>query len=111
MSDRDAHQSQKLEPIPLGTLTISESSEAFRIYHGVVLGRGRDAHIRLLHHSVSRKHAVFFLDYQGHIYVCDLASNSGTVVNGRRGTLLRLNHGSEVQIGQLRATFCAAGHA
>ena len=48
----------------------------------VVLGRARDADFRVNDPNVSRRHAMLFWE-SGRIFVKDLGSTNGTLVNGR----------------------------
>ena len=48
----------------------------------VVIGRGTDAHVRVEHSSVSRKHAI--LHVGAGVRIEDLGSSNGTFVHGRR---------------------------
>jgi two-component system, NtrC family, response regulator AtoC len=66
----------------------------------VVLGRGEECDVQILHKSVSRKHVeVSFADG---LRVRDLGSANGTKLGGRRldrGTTVALPHGAMIEIG------------
>jgi hypothetical protein len=65
-----------------------------------VVGRGRDAHLRLDTKSVSRQHCRLELDPEtGALSLVDLGSQNGTLLNGRRVDRALLRSGDQVQIG------------
>ena len=63
-----------------------------------VLGRGTDADIRLPDTGVSRKHVDVQLE-DGTVFVEDLGSTNGTLVNGRRVGRQELADGDVIRIG------------
>ena len=75
---------------------------------GVVLGRGTDADIQINDPGVSRRHAEIRLMPEGpggiRVVLGDLASTTGTLVNGRRSTEAELVDGSTVRIGNTTMT-------
>jgi diguanylate cyclase (GGDEF)-like protein len=64
----------------------------------VVIGRAADADIRLQGDGVSRRHARVYLE-QGELYVEDLQSANGTLVNGDRIGRAVLRDGDRIQMG------------
>ena len=76
----------------------------------VIVGRGEDCDIRILDHSVSRKHARIVQMPEG-VFASDLVSTNGTFVNDRQieGTLL-LNDGDYLRIGNCIYRFLAGGN-
>jgi pSer/pThr/pTyr-binding forkhead associated (FHA) protein len=73
-----------------------------------VIGRGRDADLVLSEATISRTHAVLGFD-QGRLYVQDLSSTNGTLVNGRRSARDFLADGDELQMGKLILSVCLPG--
>lgn len=70
----------------------------------VVLGRSREADVRLPDPNVSRKHAA--IRRIGSAYwIADLDSTNGTLVNGRRVTRQQLEHGDRITLGSTEAIF------
>jgi diguanylate cyclase (GGDEF)-like protein len=63
-----------------------------------VIGRGETAHISVSGASVSRRHAEIWVDAEG-VWIRDLGSNNGTVVNGRRVESALLRDGDRIEIG------------
>jgi diguanylate cyclase (GGDEF)-like protein len=73
----------------------------------VVIGRGADAGIRLRDDGVSRRHARIAIT-QGDIYLEDLASANGTLLNGEKVHRARLRDGDTIHVGSttvLKLTF------
>jgi serine/threonine protein kinase len=69
-----------------------------------ILGRGRDAAVRLHHKSVSRHHARIAVGEEG-ITIEDLRSRNGTYVRGERvESSRRLFDGDEIRLGSLAMT-------
>lgn len=76
----------------------------------VAVGRQPDTAIHLEHPDVSLAHAVFF--YFGQTAaVCDLASRTGTWVNGKREPLAFLKAGDRVRIGPFESEIISSGRA
>jgi hypothetical protein len=70
----------------------------------VVLGRSREADLRLADTNVSRKHAA--IRRVGNTYwVADLESTNGTLVNGKRVTRQQLEHGDRITLGATEVVF------
>ena len=69
-----------------------------------VLGRSRDADVRIEDPNVSRRHAEIV--QEGSTYwLVDLGSTNGTEVDGRRVQRVRLDDGSHFTIGETTVTF------
>lgn len=66
-----------------------------------VIGRGRTADLVLSEATISRAHAVLGYD-AGKLYVEDLGSTNGTLVNGVRERRVLLADGDELQMGKLQ---------
>jgi pSer/pThr/pTyr-binding forkhead associated (FHA) protein len=66
-----------------------------------VIGRGRNADLALSEATISRSHAVLGFE-DGHLYVEDLGSTNGTLVNGVRERRARLGDGDELAMGKLQ---------
>jgi hypothetical protein len=64
----------------------------------VVLGRARDADFRVNDPNVSRRHAMLFWQ-SGRIFVRDLGSTNGTLVNGRPASSVPLDSGDVITLG------------
>ena len=79
-----------------------------------VIGRGRHADLLLSEATISRAHALLGRD-GARVYVQDLGSTNGTVVNGNRTDRQFLEDGDELMMGrlvlrvQIRRTEEAAG--
>lgn len=65
-----------------------------------VIGRGRNADLVLSEATISRTHAVFGVE-DGRLFVQDLGSTNGTLVNGEPATQEFLSDGDELQMGKL----------
>ena len=65
-----------------------------------VIGRGRNADLVLNEATISRAHVLF--GYEGpRVFVQDLGSTNGTLVNGVREHRKLLNQGDELRMGKL----------
>jgi DNA-binding winged helix-turn-helix (wHTH) protein len=69
-----------------------------------LVGRDRDAAVRIDSNSISRRHARIVIDAAG-VLIEDLGSKNGTMVNGRRVRQVRLNDGDRILFGTVAATF------
>jgi pSer/pThr/pTyr-binding forkhead associated (FHA) protein len=67
-----------------------------------LVGRTRDCRLRIHDGSVSRHHCAF-LRTPGGLFVVDLLSREGTLVNGARVRWSRLDEGDSIEIGRYRA--------
>ncbi len=98
---------------------MSESSHntsiAFSVYDGdallstqtlsqeiIKIGRLQTSDIRLDDDKVSRMHAVIEVTAPGEVFIIDLGSASGTLVNGEKVNKRKLQTGDEVQVGNKR---------
>ncbi len=98
---------------------MSESSHntsvAFSVYDGdallstetlsqeiIKIGRLQTSDIRLDDDKVSRMHAVIEVTAPGEVFIIDLGSASGTLVNGEKINKRKLQTGDEVQVGNKR---------
>jgi DNA-binding winged helix-turn-helix (wHTH) protein len=76
-----------------------------------IVGRGTDAHVRLVGSGVSRRHARIVVSAE-RVVIEDLGSKNGTVVRGERITTARaLADGDDVSIGSVRVLFRLASPA
>jgi pSer/pThr/pTyr-binding forkhead associated (FHA) protein len=71
-----------------------------------VLGRSRDADVRIEDPNVSRRHAEIVQEGST-FWLVDLGSTNGTEVDGRRVQRVRLDDGSQFTIGETTVTFSA----
>ena len=75
-----------------------------------MIGRGRNADLVLNEATISRAHALF--GYEGaEVFVQDLGSTNGTLVNGAREHRKPLVHGDELRMGKLVLKVSAATRA
>ena len=98
---------------------MSESSHntsvAFSVYDGdellstetlsqeiIKIGRLQTSDIRLDDDKVSRMHAVIEVTAPGEVFIIDLGSASGTLVNGEKVNKRKLQTGDQVQVGNKR---------
>ncbi|MGB8332570.1 MAG: TonB family protein [Polyangiales bacterium] len=98
---------------------MSESSHntsvAFSVYDGdallstetlsqeiIKIGRLQTSDIRLDDDKVSRMHAVIEVTAPGEVFIIDLGSASGTLVNGEKINKRKLQTGDQVQVGNKR---------
>jgi TonB family protein len=98
---------------------VSESSHntsvAFSVYDGdellstetlsqeiIKIGRLQTSDIRLDDDKVSRMHAVIEVTAPGEVFIIDLGSASGTLVNGEKVNKRKLQTGDQVQVGNKR---------
>ena len=70
----------------------------------VVLGRSREADLRVPDENVSRRHAEVRLEDDGY-WIVDLGSMNGTLVNGKRADRARLNEGDRIVLGSTEIVF------
>ncbi len=92
-------------PVPQGAFVRVQSG----FYEGLdwpldrsctVIGRGRNADLVLSEATISRTHAVLGFE-SGRLFVQDLGSTNGTLVNGVREQRAFLADGCELQMGKL----------
>jgi hypothetical protein len=72
--------------------------------NAVVIGRSREADIRVDDGNVSRRHAEIRLE-SGAYWIVDLKSTNGVEVNGRRVERHRLSHGDRIVVGRTDLVF------
>lgn len=83
--------------VPSVVLRQNRRAKEFR-KERVVLGRARDADFRVNDPNVSRRHAMLFWE-SGRIFVRDLGSTNGTLVNGRPASSGPLASGDVITLG------------
>jgi len=100
-------------------MRVSESSHstsvAFSVYDGdallstetlsqeiIKIGRLQTSDIRLDDDKVSRMHAVIEVTAPGEVFIIDLGSASGTLVNGEKINKRKLQTGDQIQVGGCR---------
>lgn len=66
---------------------------------GLLIGRGRDADVRLTHRRASRQHARIRTNPEGGAVVEDLGSTHGTFLNGRPVRRFQLKDGDKLSLG------------
>ncbi len=79
----------------------------------IKIGKMASSHLQIDDDSVSRMHAVIEVNGPNDIYIIDLGSASGTVVNGKKVNKAQLNSGDVVFLGdtEIRLTFAGAPEA
>jgi hypothetical protein len=68
----------------------------------IKVGKLPSSHLRIDDESVSRMHAVIESGPGGEVFIVDLGSASGTVVNGKKVNKAQLQNGDEIQLGDTR---------
>ncbi len=68
----------------------------------IKVGKLSSAHLRLDDESVSRMHAYIQVQSPSEIFISDLGSAKGTIVNGQKVNKSRLKNGDEIQLGDTR---------
>jgi pSer/pThr/pTyr-binding forkhead associated (FHA) protein len=69
-----------------------------------VLGRSRDADVRIEDPNISRRHAEIVQEGSAY-WLVDLGSTNGTEVDGKRVQRARLDDGSRFTVGETTVTF------
>lgn len=95
--------------------TSHNTSVAFSIYDGdellgsetlsqeiIKIGRLATSDVRLEDDKVSRMHAVIEVTAPGEVFIIDLGSASGTLVNGEKVNKRKLQTGDQIQVGNKR---------
>lgn len=90
-------------------------SMTFQIFHGeelvrtetltqdiIKVGKLPSSHLRIEDENVSRMHAVIEVTGPDEIYIIDLGSAAGTIVNGKKVNKTKLQNGDEVVLGGTR---------
>lgn len=67
----------------------------------LVVGRGKGVDVMIAEPTISRAHVALGREGGG-VFVRDLGSTNGTLVNGSRCEHARLRDGDEIQLGKLR---------
>jgi pSer/pThr/pTyr-binding forkhead associated (FHA) protein len=87
-----------LFPEPV-TLRLDHTDQQWRVEEAVALiGRHRDAHVRVDHPDIASRHAVLF-KFANAPAIADLGSRAGIAVNGQRCSMAGLEDGARVAIG------------
>jgi TonB family protein len=79
---------------PLGEQTLSQEI--------IKIGRLATSDVRLEDDKVSRMHAVIEVTAPGEVFIIDLGSASGTLVNGEKVNKRKLQTGDQIQVGNKR---------
>ncbi|MBN8614262.1 MAG: FHA domain-containing protein, partial [Deltaproteobacteria bacterium] len=87
----------------------------FRIYDGenlvrtetlaqdiIKVGKLPSSHLRIEDENVSRMHAVIEVTSPDEVYIIDLGSAAGTIVNGKKVNKGKLQNGDEIVLGGTR---------
>ncbi len=93
--------------VPLGFLTIVEGPGApaeYVLADTTYIGRGEDCHLRIVHPTVSRHHALVVAGRDG-FRIRDLGSQNGTLVNGEPANDRLLIDRDEILIGEALLVF------
>jgi len=77
----------------------------------IKVGKLPSSHLRLDDASVSRIHAVIERSSEGEVYIIDLGSSKGTMVNGQKVNKQKLQSGDEILLGDIRIVFTVEGDA
>jgi pSer/pThr/pTyr-binding forkhead associated (FHA) protein len=89
-------------PIPI-TFHIYEGDQLARTesfaQDVIKIGKLESSHLRVDDPAVSRMHSVIEVSGPGEVYIIDLGSTSGTVVNGQRVNKAKLESGDQLQFG------------
>jgi DNA-binding CsgD family transcriptional regulator len=64
------------------------------------LGRSHECDVRLMHETVSRRHAVIWGE-PGAYFVRDLESSNGTFIDGEKTTQARIEPGKRIRVGDV----------
>ena len=88
---------------------------SFKIYSGdqlvrtesltqdiIKVGKLQSSHLRIDDDNVSRMHAVIEVTSPTEVFIIDLGSASGTIVNGKKVNKAQLNSGDELTLGGSR---------
>lgn len=78
---------------PVGVLYTLSASAA------TLIGRARDANVRLTNKRASRRHAKILINPEGRAILEDLGSRNGTYINGKQVRSYRLRDGDKLRLG------------
>ena len=67
----------------------------------VVIGRGQQASFRIPHGQISRRHCEL-LESKGSVFIRDLGSTNGTMVNGNKVSTSEVKQGDKIQLGKVQ---------
>jgi len=67
----------------------------------IKIGKLDSSHLKLDDDGVSRMHSVVEVSASGEVFVIDLGSATGTIVNGTRVSKVQVNPGDQLQFGSL----------
>jgi hypothetical protein len=109
LEDRPRAAGSETESIPVGvaaamglarqTLVLHHDGRRYEFEKGrVVLGRGRQVDYQLDDPNVSRRHAVIYWE-NGRLFLKDLGSTNGTLLNGRPVSAGPLSRGDVITVG------------
>src|SRR5436309_7286197 len=68
----------------------------------IKIGKLSSSHLRIDDESVSRMHAVIEIAGPGEIYIIDLGSTKGTLVNGQKVNKAKVQSGDEIVLGSTK---------
>lgn len=68
----------------------------------IKVGKLQSSHLRIEDDNVSRMHAVIEVTSPSEVFIIDLGSTSGTIVNGTKVNKTQLQSGDEVELGDTR---------
>ena len=83
--------------------------ESFEHKSEIRIGRVPTNDLVLAERGISSNHARLVFDHNGQLYVEDLGSTNGTMVNGQRVSAVALNPGDMIQLGTTTLTFRVDG--
>ena len=103
----DSHQIPKDLALPVGrriTLEVIEGPRKGMVYEfpkgNVVIGRLQDADLFIEDDKISRKHCIIEAFARDLVFISDLASTNGTLINGMRVRSIKLKHKDRIQVGK-----------
>ena len=68
----------------------------------VKIGKLDSSHLKIEDDGVSRMHSVIEVSASGEVFIIDLGSATGTIVNGQRVSKTRIETGDQLQIARLK---------
>lgn len=101
-SDADTEEIESIDNDPFALMHISSETTLFFNYSPSLIGRNRKkCHLILGHPSISQVHCALFWS-ENKLCICDLGSQTGVHVNGKRVKSQNLNFGDQIQIGNFQ---------